>query len=149
MERLPPYLPLVVAGEGVEEDFKARLLHIGYRLTGGRQARVVGANGDIEQLQRLVVFLMLRDKAGHGFLGIERTRFADATEDACAEYTDMTEELGVLQAHEERLSATHAKSGERPMLPVGDGPEVLVDEGNNHLGEFFLEATHTSPPASP
>ena len=59
MERLPPHLPLMVAGERVEGDVQTRLPHVGHRFLGGRQTWVVGAYRDIEQFQRLVVFLVL------------------------------------------------------------------------------------------
>ena len=85
---------------------------------------------------------MIRDKAGHGFLSIERLGLADASEDTCTEHADMAEEFRMLQTDEKRLTSSHGKTCECTALSVGNRSEGLVNEGNDHLRQLFLKALH-------
>ena len=70
MDGFSPHLPFVVAREGFELDLQAVLLHCFHSLGGQCASRVIGTDGDVEQVESLVELGALRQDARHDGLKV-------------------------------------------------------------------------------
>ena len=96
----------------------------------GRVPRILGAAPKEEELQLLVYGGRALDESGHLFLDVEIFH----AESAGAEFTHPREFVSVSQPECKRLAASHGKSHDGAVFPIGRDPVVLLDQ-REHVAE--------------
>ena len=145
MDGFSPHLPFVVAREGFELDLQAVLLHCLHSLGGQCASRVIGTDGDVEQVESLVELGALRQDARHDGLKVHASfGLGYASENTGTEYAQRGELVQIHKPGVESLASTHRKTGKGPVTRVGIYTEIALYERDDAADDFPAERCHSA-----